>query len=400
MNMGVGGVFNGEKGGFQASAQYGMYDDLHTSQDSWTCWQYDGGLFNHKDEQYCRNRFVSEWDGTENDDAVSATLLLQYDGRDLVHQAVGHNWADGNFVFMERVSDLGHTAQPMTTYFSVLAPGGTTFSKDIGMSVDWFLFTDDDTIDVWDARVYADSLIRAGNQRVNSFTSSSMNGEKPSTTTVSGTLAYNANRPSWKEDEVTIILDNTADPEWYQLSWKHRFLKQTTPVSWSAWTVYPDTVGWSLPAPDDFLSKEYVQVQATATQYDDSNKYVVMCGLSEDYGSSFSPSAGTCSNSTILAKGGPLTEPEMTLPSSLSISNYPNPFNPRTLFSIDLPEGGIVNIQLYDLSGRFIETVVNEHMETGIHTVPWSARGIASGTYLYVVRVNDKTLSRKMQLIK
>lgn len=68
--------------------------------------------------------------------------------------------------------------------------------------------------------------------------------------------------------------------------------------------------------------------------------------------------------------------------------NYPNPFNPATTIAFDLPENSSVELEIYDISGRKVRTVVNESMEAGTHRVNWDGRDetgnqVASGIYFY-----------------
>jgi hypothetical protein len=60
----------------------------------------------------------------------------------------------------------------------------------------------------------------------------------------------------------------------------------------------------------------------------------------------------------------------------------------------------LVSIKVYNILGSEVATVVNEHKSQGEHTATFNADQLASGTYLYVLRVNDFTAVRKMVLLK
>jgi len=62
-------------------------------------------------------------------------------------------------------------------------------------------------------------------------------------------------------------------------------------------------------------------------------------------------------------------------------SAYPNPFNPVTTISYDIPEASDVTIKIYDLSGREVATLISGNVGQGYHTVQWDATSHASGTY-------------------
>lgn len=85
--------------------------------------------------------------------------------------------------------------------------------------------------------------------------------------------------------------------------------------------------------------------------------------------------------------------------------NYPNPFNPVTKIRFSLPnpsEGGAKDVKLiiYDLSGREIETLVNEQLQPGTYEVDWNAAKYASGVYFYRLVTDDYSQTNKMILIK
>lgn len=89
------------------------------------------------------------------------------------------------------------------------------------------------------------------------------------------------------------------------------------------------------------------------------------------------------------------------LPSQLSLAqNYPNPFNPSTTIQFDLPMAGDVSLDVVDVLGRRVATLVNGSMGAGRHTVTFDARNVASGIYLYRLQAGGTQLTRRMMLIK
>jgi hypothetical protein len=86
-------------------------------------------------------------------------------------------------------------------------------------------------------------------------------------------------------------------------------------------------------------------------------------------------------------------------------NNYPNPFNPQTTISFDLPSEQKVRLSIYDISGRLIKTLVSESMEAGSHDVVWAGRdengrGVSSGVYYYRIDTGIFSQTRKMTLLK
>ena len=85
--------------------------------------------------------------------------------------------------------------------------------------------------------------------------------------------------------------------------------------------------------------------------------------------------------------------------------NYPNPFNPVTTLRYDLPEDGLVNITVYDMMGRAVKTLVNEHQTAGYRSTHWNATNdagspLSAGMYLYTIQAGDFRQTRKMVLLK
>ncbi|HPI26510.1 MAG TPA: T9SS type A sorting domain-containing protein, partial [Candidatus Cloacimonadota bacterium] len=86
-------------------------------------------------------------------------------------------------------------------------------------------------------------------------------------------------------------------------------------------------------------------------------------------------------------------------------SNYPNPFNPNTTLSYSLKERGEVKIDIYNVLGQKVRTLVNGVMNAGTHSVSWNGmddnrRPVASGVYFYKMQSGTYTNTRKMILMK
>jgi hypothetical protein len=80
--------------------------------------------------------------------------------------------------------------------------------------------------------------------------------------------------------------------------------------------------------------------------------------------------------------------------------NYPNPFNPSTVIRFSIAKSENVLLNIYDISGKKIKTLLNEVMSPGIHEVTFNAENLSSGVYFYEIETSDFRQSRKMLLVK
>jgi len=80
--------------------------------------------------------------------------------------------------------------------------------------------------------------------------------------------------------------------------------------------------------------------------------------------------------------------------------NYPNPFNPGTTIEYALPKPAFVTLKVYDLLGKEIVILVEEHQTAGIHKFNWDATGLASGVYLYRLETEQFVHTKKLILMR
>jgi len=81
--------------------------------------------------------------------------------------------------------------------------------------------------------------------------------------------------------------------------------------------------------------------------------------------------------------------------------NYPNPFNPTTTIKFEITEATNVTLTVYDILGAVVETLISgKKMTPGVYEVPFSARDLVSGVYLYRLTASDFTAAKKMVVMK
>lgn len=90
-----------------------------------------------------------------------------------------------------------------------------------------------------------------------------------------------------------------------------------------------------------------------------------------------------------------------TVPGEFSLSqNYPNPFNPVTNIEFSVPKSAFVKLTIFDITGRELETLLNQDMTPGTYKAEWDASKYSSGVYFYSIEAGEYRMIRKMMLVK
>jgi hypothetical protein len=80
--------------------------------------------------------------------------------------------------------------------------------------------------------------------------------------------------------------------------------------------------------------------------------------------------------------------------------NYPNPFNPTTTIEFSLKKPGQTTIQVFNVVGQLVETLLDERLSEGRHQLHFRADHLSSGVYFYSIKSGDFTEVKKMMLLK
>jgi len=90
---------------------------------------------------------------------------------------------------------------------------------------------------------------------------------------------------------------------------------------------------------------------------------------------------------------------------AVQLSNYPNPFNPRTMIRYYLPESGNMELIVYNIKGERVRNILNDYSEEGWHEMEWDGRNeqgasTTSGVYILRLRSGAGEINRKISQLK
>lgn len=139
---------------------------------------------------------------------------------------------------------------------------------------------------------------------------------------------------------------------------------------------------------------------------DDCGRKIVTTGKGEYIIVGYTESFGAGGRDVYLIKLAPdpvihIERQDILIPQKFVLyQNYPNPFNATTVIRYELPKQSQITIDIYDLLGRKVETLINEEQVAGYHQITWNANDKSTGIYFYKVRAGEHAETRKMLLLK
>ncbi|MDD3577485.1 MAG: carboxypeptidase regulatory-like domain-containing protein, partial [Candidatus Cloacimonetes bacterium] len=112
-------------------------------------------------------------------------------------------------------------------------------------------------------------------------------------------------------------------------------------------------------------------------------------------------------NTTVNFILGPVSNGDDVIPVTATVlnGNYPNPFNPETTISYDIKDASQVSLEVYNLKGQLVRSLVNQNQNSGRYRVVFDGRDskgnpLSSGIYLYRLNTGSYTSTRKMMLME
>ena len=91
----------------------------------------------------------------------------------------------------------------------------------------------------------------------------------------------------------------------------------------------------------------------------------------------------------------------VTVPHNVALfHNFPNPFNPTTTINFHVETSHTTSLQIYDINGRIVETLIQDKIKPGSHQIKWDGTEFASGIYFAKLRSGEKVKTQKIMLLK
>ncbi|HPR17973.1 MAG TPA: C25 family cysteine peptidase, partial [Candidatus Cloacimonadota bacterium] len=152
------------------------------------------------------------------------------------------------------------------------------------------------------------------------------------------------------------------------------------------------------------INWDQIHEDATSSSFDPGNLSVYRENFRQIYHSLGNSSREVTLKNYLAAEFGFTTIPPVI--ANVLNQNYPNPFNPTTSISFEIAEANNVELEIYNVKGQLVKTLVKEEKPAGVYTLEWSGqdnhgRRVASGLYFYRLRCADKIVdTKKMLLLK
>ena len=304
-------------------------------------------------------------------------------------------------------------------HFTLIAPINESIQSLLNPNLYWTISVDPDPLDQisyivslnannsieWqniqlDTNSYTPSIHFMDNSTYHWFvTSSDLNGEQA----VSDTLKFYTDLfPDPPQDFHTISPTNSASdlaPE-VEFIWNAAF--DPDPIENIQYQLVYVTNLHDWEDTSSYHRSEWVLDTVIAYSFESNNQYYWSIIAKDSDGFEVFSNGGDPNELTI----GVLGSENIDVPKQFSLDqNFPNPFNPTTKIPFEIPNSEFVNLNIYDVSGRKIRSLISENKPAGSYTVIWNGRNnenkfVSAGIYVYKIMAGNFISSRKVILIK
>jgi hypothetical protein len=168
------------------------------------------------------------------------------------------------------------------------------------------------------------------------------------------------------------------------------------------------TLNWDIEELPDHINMTLTDnITGSETYLDYESEYVFTTEPKGSFSANYDGPIGTYPvvgepRFTLSVSYGALSQNEdATLPSDFALHPvYPNPFNPSATISFDIPDVSSVALNVYDVKGALVETLLQDHMKPGKHHYNWEPQGLPSGVYFMKLTTANKSFTQKVTYIK
>lgn len=223
--------------------------------------------------------------------------------------------------------------------------------------------------------------------------------------------------PDLPGDSLLFRVEDTSNPD----NWAQSAVVQITPLSSISSVQVTTPRGFYPESPTyiiwDFVEVEFVDLYYKLFSVGEFQLIAEEIPADEPYsgfsvpdfpGDSLIIRVAQSEDTTVFADSDPIrilgtvsNEEKEQIPAHFTLSqNYPNPFNPVTIIQYQLPKSAQVNLEIFDMTGRKVKTLVNAVQPAGNHQVQFEAHGLSSGVYIYKLNAGAFTSVKKMLLLK
>jgi Secretion system C-terminal sorting domain len=326
-----------------------------------------------RDPTECMSWFVSN-----GKDDRYADLFIQYDGHDLVLEAIAWNQNSpegaGDAVVMKRVVPLGRSTQPMISRFSTIGRTREQCAKarrskeecwiqdeKLDFSIDWFFYSPATHISLDQVLDSIDWMKKEKLNRVNTL------GIDTGAPFEQSSIHVRLEEPSSNDKREWVVVPSLRSTRYNRLRIRWRFRTRLNAAdAWSAWSKLSEG-GFTFDPHIKYEKYDAVDVEVTVSDWHNPSNQVTASGCVTDHGQQ----TNTCDS-----------QPSYYLLGE----NYPDPFNSQTTITFELPKAGKTSVEVYNVIGQRVAVLANGRYQAGVHTVSWSPDGTPNGLYFYVLR--------------
>ena len=403
MGANIDNEFSNVSGGL-VTGGYVLSDPWNSNADPWSCRVHVNGntfpwpihpFFN--DINFCMDGLKEDL----NDEPYPfVDLMIQYDGVTLTYEVLARSWGTNNgWIYMKEEEALNKRLGPMMPVFSILTSDELpVLAHDVEMMIDWFYYTSDADMTIWDV------LAEAGSFQSAPWTNAPWNGRvnltganltHPTNTAIGFTLESPIVTASNQVKEWHLTPDLQNQDREYEIQWQYEYQR----YPWSGIIAAPtlEGHGFTLDLEEELGFPVHCGRVRARIRYRDAATWPAWGPNWWSYNFASGTSAGCGTSFSAEADGG---RKDVNASLEPAISNYPEPFNPTTRVTYSIPEAGELSVTVFDALGREVARLADGWHAIGNYDVQWDASSQPNGVYFITLRSAKSIKTIRATLLK